>query len=175
MMNLQSLKTMREWRLETFPLGRMMSLPWTRPIVTSGLSKSNRRCSPPFSVMMTVNISPDGSRLGFTVQGCENVPDFGGCRQVMEGWGSERPGGMSRRRRGHRLGGLLALPFAHPQPPDVVAPDGHHPRRRDRDDAEDDHPIVPARAHGFVVAWDPCGGGPSWRRWPGDRKSTRLN
>ncbi len=57
MMNLPSLSTTRECRFDTFPLGRMMSLPWTRPMVTSPLSKSRRFCSPPFSVMMTVNMS----------------------------------------------------------------------------------------------------------------------
>src|SRR5215470_7135150 len=56
MMNLPSLSTMREWRLETLPLGRMMSLPCTRPIVTSGLSNSSRFCSPPFSFTTIANI-----------------------------------------------------------------------------------------------------------------------
>src|SRR5262249_23930713 len=41
----------------------MMSLPWTRPIVTSGFSKSMRRCSPPFSEMMTVNMDTKPFRL----------------------------------------------------------------------------------------------------------------
>src|SRR3954470_18565507 len=56
MMNLPSLSTMREWRLETLPLGRMMSLPCTRPIVTSGLSNSSRFDSPPFSLIVIANM-----------------------------------------------------------------------------------------------------------------------
>ncbi len=51
-----SFRTIRECRFETFPLGRMMSLPWTRPMVTSFLSNSIRRWAPPFSVMTTANM-----------------------------------------------------------------------------------------------------------------------
>jgi hypothetical protein len=49
MMNLPSLSTMRAWRFDTLPFGNTMSLPCTRPMVTSGLLNTMRRCSPPFS------------------------------------------------------------------------------------------------------------------------------
>src|SRR5689334_3151587 len=55
-MNLPSLMTMREWRFDTLPLGRMMSLPCTRPIVISTLSNCSRRDSPPFSAMVIENM-----------------------------------------------------------------------------------------------------------------------
>ncbi len=57
MMNLPSLTTMRECLFETFPLGSTISLPLTRPIVTSVLSKVVVVDGPPFSLMVTLNMS----------------------------------------------------------------------------------------------------------------------
>jgi hypothetical protein len=58
MMNLPSFSTIRACRFDTLPFGNTMSFPCTRPMVTSGLSNTMRRCSPPFSVMMMANIGP---------------------------------------------------------------------------------------------------------------------
>ena len=60
MMRRPSLRTIRACRFDTLPLGRMISLPCTRPMWTSGLSKSIFRGAPPFSVMETENIVPRG-------------------------------------------------------------------------------------------------------------------
>src|ERR1700712_29048 len=51
-----SLSTMREWRLETLPLGSTTSLPGTRPMVTSASVNVTRRSAPSFSAMTTVNM-----------------------------------------------------------------------------------------------------------------------
>src|SRR5438105_138775 len=64
MMNLPSLSTIRECRFDTLPFGKMMSLPCTRPIVTSGLSNSRRFCSPPFSLTTIANIQRVSSLRG---------------------------------------------------------------------------------------------------------------
>ena len=48
--------TTREWRFDTLPLLSTMSLPGTRPTVTSSRSKSMRLGVPPFSVTISVNI-----------------------------------------------------------------------------------------------------------------------
>ena len=57
-MNIQELATL------TFPLGKTMSLPCTRPIVISGLLNTRRRCSPPFSVRTIANMdSPERTWL----------------------------------------------------------------------------------------------------------------
>jgi hypothetical protein len=54
--NRPSCLTTRECRFDTLPLLSTMSLPGTRPTVTSSLSKSIRFGVPPFSVTISVNI-----------------------------------------------------------------------------------------------------------------------
>ncbi len=50
------LEVNREWRFETFPFASTMSLPETRPIVISSLSKVSSLGSPPFSVSVSLII-----------------------------------------------------------------------------------------------------------------------
>src|SRR5258706_7851465 len=51
---------MRECLFETLPFGSTMSLPDTRPMVTSSLSKESAFGSPPFSVMVSLIMQPRG-------------------------------------------------------------------------------------------------------------------
>src|SRR5580704_16617133 len=109
-MNRPSRKSSRAWCFETFPLGSIRSLPWTRPTLISFLSKVSLRSAPPFSLMTIVNIKggvlrsphvtlhgraaapiveagtqpcqPNRSVRTGGAPGCASVPAYGGAEAV---------------------------------------------------------------------------------------------
>src|SRR5690606_31456453 len=68
-------------------LGSTMSLPFIRPIVISGLLKSYRDCCPPFSLIVTVNMS---GRTSLSGSGPGRVAPARNERTRQNEWGNAR-------------------------------------------------------------------------------------
>src|SRR3569623_812081 len=136
------------WRFEMLPFASTMSLPCTRPILTSSLSIDRALVSPPFSVIVRLIMRPRSDGRSGAVAGSRMLPSFV-CGGLRGGSGGRRAGrGCGRSRRGsggrggrRRRGGAGRLGRGGRRGHhggDRAAEDRHQAARRERDHARRD-------------------------------------